>query len=64
MTVGSLKSLNLASNQYTSLAGLPDLSTNFPSLESLSLRSNPITGLTSNEVLLSVITLDLSSTLL
>ncbi|KAG7006703.1 cytosolic fe-S cluster assembly factor NAR1 [Physcia stellaris] len=64
MTISSLKSLNLASNQYTSLAGLPDLSTSFPSLESLSLRSNPITSLTSNEVLLSVTTLDLSSTLL
>ena len=60
----SLLHLNLASNEYTALNGLSGLSLTFPSLESLSLRFNPLTKLEYPEPFMNVSTLDVSSTLL
>ena len=56
--------LNLASNEYTALNELSGLPTTFPSLETLSLRFNPLTNLEYPQALMNVLTLDVSSTLL
>lgn len=60
----SLLYLNLASNEYTALAGLSGLPTTFPSLQTLSLRSNPLSSLAFDQAFTNVSTLDVSSTLL
>ena len=60
----SLLHLNLASNEYSALNELSGLPTTFPSLETLSLRFNPLTNLEYPQALMNVLTLDVSSTLL
>ena len=58
----SLTELNLASNKYTSLAQLGKLSSAFPSLKKLSLRSNPLHSLDCDECFPRLSALDLSWT--